>query len=64
MPDDLRAQIEPIHEVVAAGLAGADGAGVEADDVIGTLGRVAAAQGHRVVVSTGDKDLAQLVTPT
>ncbi|GAB3627064.1 DNA polymerase I [Pandoraea terrae] len=62
MPDDLRLQIEPIHEAVRAmgwPLLMIDG--VEADDVIGTLARRAAAKGMRVVVSTGDKDLAQLV---
>ncbi len=62
MPDDLRAQIPPIHEVV--GLMGwtvLDVPGVEADDVIGTLAATAAAQGVRVIVSSGDKDLSQLV---
>lgn len=62
MPDDLRAQIEPIHEVVRLlGWAVLDVPGVEADDVIGTLAVVAAQQGVRVIVSSGDKDLAQLV---
>jgi DNA polymerase-1 len=62
MPDDLRAQIEPIHEVVRLmGWKVLDVPGVEADDVIGTLAATAAAQGIRVVVSSGDKDLAQLV---
>ncbi len=62
MPDDLRAQIEPIHEVVRLmGWRVLDVPGVEADDVIGTLAAAAAAQGIRVVVSSGDKDLAQLV---
>ena len=64
MPEDLVRQIEPIHEVV--GLLGwpvLEVPGIEADDVIGTLARIAAASGHRVVISTGDKDLAQLVTP-
>jgi DNA polymerase-1 len=62
MPDDLARQIEPIHEVV--GLLGWPllmVPGVEADDVIATLARVAAEAGHEVVISTGDKDLAQLV---
>jgi DNA polymerase-1 len=62
MPDDLAAQIAPIHACVAASgwpILMVDG--VEADDVIGTLARQAAAQGIDVVVSTGDKDLAQLV---
>jgi DNA polymerase-1 len=64
MPDDLRAQIDPIHEVVRLlGWPVLEVPGVEADDVIGTLAREAAASGHRVVISTGDKDLAQLVTP-
>ncbi len=64
MPEDLVAQIAPIHEVVALlGWPVLEVPGVEADDVIGTLCRVAAGQGHSVVVSTGDKDLAQLVTP-
>ena len=62
MPDDLRLQIEPIHEGVAAcGWPILMVDGVEADDVIGTLARQAAAQGIDVVISTGDKDLAQLV---
>jgi DNA polymerase-1 len=62
MPDDLRLQIEPIHEAVRAmgwPLLMIDG--VEADDVIGTLARRATELGMRVIVSTGDKDLAQLV---
>jgi len=64
MPEDLVRQIEPIHTGVAASgwpILMVDG--VEADDVIGTLARQAAAQGIQVVVSTGDKDLAQLVDP-
>jgi len=62
MPDDLRAQIEPIHEVLRLlGWTVLDVPGVEADDVIGTLAATAAAQGVRVVVSSGDKDLSQLV---
>ncbi|MGQ9724172.1 MAG: DNA polymerase I [Tepidimonas sp.] len=62
MPDDLRAQIAPIHEVIRLlGLPVLVVPGVEADDVIGTLARVAAAQGWRVIVSSGDKDLSQLV---
>ncbi|PJC17417.1 MAG: DNA polymerase I, partial [Comamonadaceae bacterium CG_4_9_14_0_8_um_filter_60_18] len=62
MPDDLRAQIEPIHEVVRLmGWKVLAIPGVEADDVIGTLAATAAAQGMTVVVSSGDKDLAQLV---
>jgi DNA polymerase I len=62
MPDDLRAQIEPIHEVVRLmGWKVLDVPGVEADDVIGTLAVTAAQQGIEVIVSSGDKDLAQLV---
>ena len=64
MPDDLRAQIEPIHEVVRLmGWPVLEVPGIEADDVIGTLALVAVQSGHQVVVSTGDKDLAQLVNP-
>ncbi|WP_197330744.1 DNA polymerase I [Ralstonia syzygii] len=62
MPDDLRQQIEPIHEAVRAlGWPILVVDGVEADDVIGTLTERAAREGIRTVVSTGDKDLAQLV---
>jgi DNA polymerase I len=62
MPDDLRSQIAPIHEVVRLlGWTVLDVPGVEADDVIGTLAVVAARQGIEVIVSSGDKDLAQLV---
>ncbi len=62
MPDDLRAQIAPIHEVVRLlGWPVLAIEGVEADDVIGTLARTAADQGVRVVISSGDKDLSQLV---
>ncbi|MBP6852070.1 MAG: DNA polymerase I, partial [Rhodoferax sp.] len=62
MPDDLRSQIPPIHEVVRLmGWKVLDVPGVEADDVIGTLAVTAAAQGIEVIVSSGDKDLAQLV---
>jgi DNA polymerase-1 len=62
MPDDLRSQIEPIHEVVRLmGWKVLAVPGVEADDVIGTLAATAAAQGMQVIVSSGDKDLAQLV---
>ena len=62
MPDDLRAQIEPIHEVVRLmGWQVLAVPGVEADDVIGTLAVTAAAQDIEVIVSSGDKDLAQLV---
>jgi DNA polymerase-1 len=62
MPDDLRAQIVPIHAVVRLlGWAVLDVPGVEADDVIGTLAVLGRASGFEVVVSSGDKDLAQLV---
>ncbi|GGI21195.1 DNA polymerase I [Oxalicibacterium faecigallinarum] len=62
MPDDLSRQIEPIHEVVRAmGWPILMVEGIEADDVIGTLAVEAEKQGMSVVVSTGDKDLAQLV---
>ncbi|QXP89033.1 DNA polymerase I [Methylococcus capsulatus] len=62
MPDDLRSQIEPLHQVVRAmGLPMLIEPGVEADDVIGTLARQAVERGFRVVISTGDKDMAQLV---
>ncbi len=62
MPDELRSQIEPLHALVRAmGLPCLVEEGVEADDVIGTLALQAAAQGIRTVISTGDKDMAQLV---
>jgi DNA polymerase I len=62
MPEPLREQIEPIHEVVRLlGWPVLVPPGIEADDAIGTLARVGAASGHRVIISTGDKDLAQLV---
>lgn len=62
MPDDLRAQIEPIHAVVRMlGWPVLAVKGVEADDVIGTLAHAAARQGVKVVISSGDKDLSQLV---
>ena len=62
MPDDLRSQIAPIHEVVRLmGWPVLDVPGVEADDVIGTLAVTAARQGINVIISSGDKDLAQLV---
>ncbi len=63
MPDDLAAQLEPIREVVRLlGWPIIEVPGIEADDAIGTLSRVAADAGYHVVISTGDKDLAQLVT--
>jgi DNA polymerase-1 len=62
MPEPLRQQIEPIHQVVKLlGWPVLVPPGIEADDAIGTLACVAAAAGLRVVISTGDKDLAQLV---
>ena len=62
MPDDLASQIEPLHAAIrAAGWPLLMVDGVEADDVIGTLARQAAAQGMSCVISTGDKDMAQLV---
>jgi len=62
MPDDLRTQIEPIHELVRLmGWTVLDVPGVEADDVIATLAHTAAQQGIEVTVSSGDKDLSQLV---
>jgi DNA polymerase-1 len=62
MPDELREQVEPIHAIVRAmGLPLLCVEGVEADDVIGTLASEAQASNRTVVVSTGDKDMAQLV---
>jgi DNA polymerase-1 len=64
MPDDLRAQVQPMCEIVTAlGIPILRVDGVEADDVIGTLALRAAASGTDVVISTGDKDFAQLVRP-
>ncbi len=62
MPDDLRSQIGPLLAILKAqGLPLLRISGVEADDVIGTLACRAAAQGHKVIISTGDKDMSQLV---
>lgn len=62
MPDDLRTQIAPLHDIIAAmGLPLLVIEGVEADDVIGTLSHQATALGMETVISTGDKDMAQLV---
>lgn len=63
MPEDLRQQIEPIHEIVKAmGLPLLVIDGVEADDVIGTLAKQACKEGRETLISTGDKDMAQLVS--
>ena len=62
MPEELREQIEPIHNVIRAmGLPLISISGVEADDVIGTLSKMATAEKRLVLISTGDKDMAQLV---
>jgi DNA polymerase-1 len=64
MPDDLRSQVQPLYDTVEAmGLPLLRVTGVEADDVIGTLARQAADAGFKVLISTGDKDMAQLVGP-
>lgn len=63
MPDELRSQIEPLHTIVKAmGFPMIVESGVEADDVIGTLAKQATEQGIECVISTGDKDMAQLVS--
>ncbi len=63
MPDDLRVQIAPLHQLIKAmGLPLIMESGVEADDVLGALAQHAAQQGFEVIISTGDKDMAQLVT--
>ena len=63
MPDDLRAQVQPLHDLIRAmGLPLIIEDGVEADDVIGTFARIFGEQGKPVLISTGDKDMAQLVT--
>ncbi len=62
MPDDLRVQIEPLHHIIRAmGLPLIIEPNIEADDVLGVLALHAAAQGYNVIISTGDKDMAQLV---
>jgi DNA polymerase I len=64
MPDEIRAQVKPLYDTVAAlGLPLLCVPGVEADDVIGTLAKQGAASGFEVLISTGDKDMAQLVGP-
>ena len=63
MPDDLRVQIAPLHELIRSlGLPLIIEHGVEADDVLGSLAQNAERQGFKVIISTGDKDMAQLVT--
>ena len=63
MPDDLRVQIEPLHNLIRTmGIPLIMETGVEADDVLGALAQYAATEGFDVVISTGDKDMAQLVT--
>lgn len=64
MPEDLRSQIAPLHQIITAmGLPLLVIEGVEADDVIGTLANQATAMAIETIISTGDKDMAQLVTP-
>ena len=64
MPDDLRSQLQPLLDAVAGmGLPLLRISGVEADDVIGTLAKRGVASGYEVLISTGDKDMAQLVEP-
>ncbi|MCB1666956.1 MAG: DNA polymerase I [Porticoccaceae bacterium] len=63
MPDDLRSQVAPVHDIIRAmGMPLLIEEGVEADDVIGTLAKEAEGKGCPVVISTGDKDMAQLVS--
>ncbi len=63
MPDDLRVQIEPLQQLIRSmGIPLIIETGVEADDVLGALAQMAAKEGFEVVISTGDKDMAQLVT--
>lgn len=64
MPEDLRSQIAPVHNIIRAlGFPLYAIEGVEADDVIGTLSQMASQQGLETIISTGDKDMAQLVNP-
>src|SRR6202012_861077 len=64
MPDDMRSQVQPLYDTVEAmGLPLLRVTGVEADDVIDTLARQGADAGYKVLISTGDKDMAQLVGP-
>ncbi len=63
LADDLRVQIKPLHNIIRAmGLPLIMETGIEADDVLGVLAKLGAAQGFEVIISTGDKDMAQLVT--
>ena len=63
MPEDLRVQIKPLHELIRnMGLPLIMESGVEADDVLGALAQFAEKHGFKVIISTGDKDMAQLVT--
>ena len=65
MDEELRVQIEPLHTIIEAmGLPLVVVEGVEADDVIGTMSRQGTEQGYQVLISTGDKDMAQLVNPS
>ncbi len=62
MPDDLRVQIEPLHQIIRAmGLPLIIESGIEADDVMGVLAKKAEQQGYEIIISTGDKDMAQMV---
>ncbi len=62
MPDDLRVQIEPLHQIIKAmGLPLIIESGIEADDVMGVLAKQAERKGYQIIISTGDKDMAQLV---
>jgi DNA polymerase I len=62
MPDDLRLQIEPLHQIIRAmGLPLIIEPGIEADDVMGVLAKKAEQQGYEIIISTGDKDMAQMV---
>lgn len=64
MPDDLREQIQPLHDVIdALGIPRIVVDNVEADDVIGTLSKQGVEKGYQVIISTSDKDMAQLVNP-
>ena len=62
MPDDLRVQTEPLHQIIRAmGLPLIIESGIEADDVMGVLAKQAERQGYEIIISTGDKDMAQMV---